>query len=50
MIYQVSQRTEKLMKYKKIVKRKVNLLQCPSSLKHLNFKMECFFYTNLIHP
>ena len=50
MIYQVNQsHAEKVMKYKK-VRRKVNLLQCPSSLKHLNFKMECLFYTNSIHP
>ena len=37
-----NQYTEKVMKCQKKVKRKVNLLQCPSSLKHVNFKMECF--------
>ena len=31
MIYQV-----------KKTKEKVNMLQCPSSLKQMNFKMECF--------
>ena len=33
--------TEKVVKYKKI-RRKVNMLQCPSSLKQMNFKTECF--------
>ena len=43
MISQVYQHTERVMKYKKkSLSRKVNLLQRPSSLKHLNFKMECF--------
>ena len=27
---------------KKKLRRKVNMLQCPSSLKQINFKMECF--------
>ena len=41
-----NQHTEKVMKYKKKTKedpfRKVNMLQCPSSLKQMNFKTECF--------
>ena len=41
MIYQVTS-TEKVMKYFKKTKEKVNMLQCPSSLKQMNFKMECF--------
>ena len=41
MIYQVTS-TEKVMKYLKKTKEKVNMLQCPSSLKQMNFKMECF--------
>ena len=39
MIYQVTQR--KSWNIKKL-RRKVNMLQCPSSLKQINFKMECF--------
>ena len=37
-----NQHTEKVMKYKKKLRRKVNMLQCPSSLKQMNFKTECF--------
>ena len=41
-----NQHTQKVMKYKKKTKedpfRKVNMLQCPSSLKQMNFKTECF--------
>ena len=41
-----NQHTEKVMKYKKKTKedpfRKVNMLQCPRSLKQMNFKTECF--------
>ena len=37
-----NQRTEKVMKYKKKLRRKVNMLQCPSSLKQMNFKTELF--------
>ena len=37
-----NQHTEKVMKYKKKTKEKVNMLQRPSSLKQMNFKMECF--------
>ena len=46
MIYQVYQRTEGHERYKfeKKRRRKVSLLQCPSSLKHLNLKMECFLF------
>ena len=36
-----NQHTEKVMKYKKKTKEKVNMLQRPSSLKQTNFKMEC---------
>ena len=36
-----NQHTEKVMKDKK-TKEKVNILQCPSSLKQMNFKMKCF--------
>ena len=36
-----NQHTKKVMKYKK-TKEKVNMLQCLSSLKQMNFKMECF--------
>ena len=36
-----NQHTEKVMKDKK-TKEKVNILQCPSSLKPMNFKMKCF--------
>ena len=39
-IYQVTS-TVKVMKYKK-TKEKVNMLQCPISLKQMNLKMECF--------
>ena len=37
-----NQHTEKVMKYKKKLRRKVNMLQCPSSLKQMNFKTELF--------
>ena len=37
-----NQHTEKVMKYKKKLRRKVNMLQCPSSLKQMNLKTECF--------
>ena len=38
-----NQHTEKVMKYKlKKLRRKVNMLQGPSSLKQMNFKTECF--------
>ena len=41
-----NQYTKKVMKYiyikKKKTKEKVNMLQCPSSLKQMNFEMECF--------
>ena len=36
-----NQHTEKVMKDKK-TKEKVNMLQYPSSLKQMNFKMKCF--------
>ena len=36
-----NQHTEKVVKDKK-TKEKVNMLQCPSSLKQMNFKMKCF--------
>ena len=36
-----NQHTEKVMKDKK-TKEKVNILQCPSSLKQMNCKMKCF--------
>ena len=36
------QHTEKVMKYKKKLRRKVNMLQCPSTLKQMNFKTELF--------
>ena len=46
MIYHLTN-TEKVMKYKKKKTkedpfRKVNMLQCPSSLKQMNFKTESF--------
>ena len=37
-----NQHTEKVMKYEKKLRWKVNMLQCPSSLKQMNFKTECF--------
>ena len=37
-----NQHTEKVMKYKKKLRRKVNMLQCPSSLKQINLKTKCF--------
>ena len=41
-----NQHTKKVMKYekkkKKKTKEKVNMLQYPSSLKQMNFDMECF--------
>ena len=37
-----NQHAEKVMKYKKKLRRTVNMLQCPSSLKKMNFKRECF--------
>ena len=38
-----NQHTEKVVKYKKKTnKEKVNMLQRPSSLKQMNFKMKCF--------
>ena len=37
-----NQHTKKVMKYKKKTKEKVNMLQCLSSLKQMNFRMECF--------
>ena len=38
-----NQHTEKVVKYKKKTnKEKVNMLQHPSSLKQMNFKMKCF--------
>ena len=40
MIYEVTN-TENVMKGKK-TKEKVNMLQCPSSLRQMNFKMKCF--------
>ena len=40
--YRIPKHTEKVMKYKKSNKEKVNMLQRPSSLKQMNFKMECF--------
>ena len=44
MIYQVrpgnTQRKSRTVK--KTQRRKVNMLQCPSSLKQMNFKTECF--------
>ena len=43
MIYQVYQHTDKVMKVT------VNLSQCPNSLKYVDFKMVCFFYTRSIH-
>ena len=30
------------MKYEKKLRWKVNMLQCPRSLKQMNFKTECF--------
>ena len=50
MIYQVYQHTEKVVKYKKNAKEKSESVTVPRSLKRLNFKMECFFYTDSIHP
>ena len=37
-----NQHSEKVMEYEKNLRRKVNMLQCPSSLKQMNFKTECF--------
>ena len=50
MIYQVYQHTEKVVKYKKNAKEKSESVTVPRILKRLNFKMECFFYTDSIHP
>ena len=41
MIYQVTNTPRKSWNIKKL-RRKVNMLQCPSSLKQMNFKTECF--------
>ena len=37
-----NQHTKTVMKYEKKAKEKVNMLQYPSSLKQMNFEMECF--------
>ena len=37
-----NQNNEKVIKLIKKTKEKVNMLQCPSSLKQMNFEMECF--------
>ena len=37
-----NQNNEKVIKLIKKTKEKVNMLQCPSSLKQMSFKMECF--------
>ena len=37
-----NQHTEKVIKLIKKTKEKVNMLQCPSSLKQMSLKMECF--------
>ena len=44
MIYQVrpGNTQRKSRNVKKTQRRKVNMLQCPSSLKQMNFKTECF--------